>query len=48
MLVKAYEGYEGLAALDPIRALFNGRNPILEKDMPYLESGHLLGKLLFH
>ena len=48
MLVKAYEEYEGLAALDPIRALFNGRTPVLEKDMLYLESGHLLGKLLIN
>ena len=48
MLVKAYEGYEGLAALDPIRALFNGRNPVLEKDRLYLESGHLFGKLLIN
>ena len=48
MLVKAYEGYEGPATLDSIRALFNGRTPVLEKDMLFLESGHLLGKLLIH
>ena len=45
MLVKAYED---LAALDPIRALFEGRGPVSEKDMLYLESGHLLGKLLLN
>ena len=43
LLVKAYEEDEGLAALEPIRTLFNG---LSEKDMLYLESGHLLGKLL--
>ena len=48
MLVKAYEGYEDPATLDSIRALFNGRTPVLEKDMLFLESGHLLGKLLIH
>ena len=42
LLVKAYED-GGLATLEPVRALFNGRS---EKDMVYLESGHLLGKLL--
>ena len=43
LLVKAYEEDEGLAALEPIRTLFNG---LSEKDMLYLESGHLLRKLL--
>ena len=46
MLVQAYEGYEGLAALDRIRTLFDGRDPVSEKDILYLESGHLLGKSL--
>ena len=41
-MVKVYEEYEGLTALEPIQTLFNG---LMEKDMLYLESGHLLGKL---
>ena len=48
MLVKAYERYEDLAALDRIRAMFEGRGPVSEKDMLYLESGHLLGNLLLN
>ena len=44
MLLKAYERYEGRAALDPIQALFDGRGRVSEKDMLYLESGHSLGK----
>ena len=43
LLVKAYEEYGGLDALEPIRTLFNG---LSEQDVLYLESGHLLGKLL--
>ena len=46
LLVKTYEEDEDLAPLEPIRTFFNGRNGVSEKDMLYLESGYLLGKLL--
>ena len=44
MLLKAYERYEGRAALGPIQALFDGRGRVSEKDVLYLESGYSLGK----